>query len=128
MWVFQPFGSGFELLIEGGKRGDLAGGEGDVDRLWAAVPRLQELDGDDGSLGGDGDQFEEPVSRADLTVFELEALCLKDAEELLDDPALFVPFDDAPSVLCIGDPMRGEKPPMQRLDPGFGVDLAYIND
>ncbi|MBO4222753.1 hypothetical protein [Bradyrhizobium neotropicale] len=58
---FSPFGSGFELLIEGGKRGDLAGGEGDVDRLWAAVPRLQELDGDDGSLGGDGDQFEEPV-------------------------------------------------------------------
>src|SRR5689334_10309987 len=111
MRVLQPFAPGFELLIEGRKRGDLAGGEGNVDRLWAAVAPLQELDGDDGRLGGDGDQFEEPRGGADLTVFEPEALRLEDAEDLLDDPALFVPFDDAPGILCIGDPVRGEKPP-----------------
>jgi hypothetical protein len=37
--------------------------------LLAAVACLQELDGDDGGLGGDGDQLEEPVGGAELTVF-----------------------------------------------------------
>src|SRR5215813_5206139 len=99
-----------------------------MDRLLAAVTCLQELDGDDGGLGGDGNQFEEPVGGTDFTVFELEALRLKDAEELLNDPALLVPFDNAPGVLCTGKKMRCEKPPMQRFDTGAGIDLAHVND
>ena len=55
MRVFEPFVPGLELLIEGGKCGNLAGVEGDVNGLLAAVARLQELDGDDGRLCGDGD-------------------------------------------------------------------------
>src|SRR5215475_5241839 len=94
--VLQSFCPGLELSIEDGQGGNLVGGEDQMDRLLAAVPCLQELDGDDGGLGGDGNQFEEPVGGTDFTVFELEALRLKDAEELLNDPALLVPFDNAP--------------------------------
>src|SRR4029077_20975647 len=65
---------------------------------------------------------------ADLTVFELEALCLEDAEELLNDPALLVPFDNAPSVFYTGKTMRCEKPPMQRFDIGASIDLAHVHD
>ena len=61
------------------------------------------MDGDDGRLGGDSDQFEKAIGGSDLAVFELEALCLQDAEELLDDPALLVPCDDTPSVFDAGD-------------------------
>src|SRR5690242_6891745 len=98
MRVSEPFAPGLDLLIEGSKRGDLACVEGNMGGLLAAVARLQQLDGDDGSFGGDGDQLEEPVGGADLAVFEPEALRLEDAEELLDDPTLFVPFDDLPGV------------------------------
>ena len=55
-------------------------------------------------------------------------MCLEDPEELLDDPALLVPFDDAPGVVCSGDAMRGEKAPVQRLDAGTGIDLADVDD
>src|SRR5262249_5644102 len=76
---FEPFCPGFELLIESAECNDLAGAKGDMDGLLAAGARLQELDGDDSRLGGDGDQFDEPVGGADLAVFEPEALRLKDA-------------------------------------------------
>src|SRR5258708_962143 len=120
MRVFQPLAFGFELLIEGRQCGDLVGVEDHGDALPATVARLQELDGNDRGLGSDGNQFEKPVGGADLAIFEPEALCLEDAEELLDDPALLVPFDDAPGVVCPGDAMRGEKAPVQRLDAGTG--------
>src|ERR1700761_4306764 len=118
MRVLQSFVSGFDLLIEGDQRIDLAGIEGDEKRLLASIAGLQELDGDDRCLGSDGNQFEEPVGGADLAILEPEALRLEDAEELLDDPALLVPRDDAPTVICTGDVVRGDKTPMQRLDVG----------
>jgi len=40
---------------------------------WLPLASLQKLHGDDGSFGGDGDQLEKPVGRADLAVFELES-------------------------------------------------------
>ena len=126
MRVPEPFAPGFEPLIEGSKCGDLACVEGNMGGLLATVARLQQLDGDDGGFGGDGDQLEEPLGGADLAVFEPEAVCLEDAEELLDDPALFIPFDDLPGVLRIGDPMSGEKPPMQRLDASRRIDFVLV--
>ena len=54
--------------------------------------------------------FEKPVGGGDLAVFKPEALGLEDPEELLDQPAALVPFDDAPSLFCIGCGVRGERP------------------
>src|SRR5512134_1732953 len=113
MWILEPFAFGFDILVEGGERSNFVCIEGEVDRLSAAaIPRLQELDGNDGGFGGDCDQLEEPVSGGDLTVFEPEALGLEDSEELLDQPALLVPIDDTPSLFCIRHRMGGEKPPV----------------
>src|ERR1700730_9447360 len=97
MRVLEAFTFGLEILVEGAERCDLVGIEGEPDGLMAtAIARLQELEGNDCRLGGDRDQLEEPVGGGDLAVFEPEALCLEDAEELLDQPASLVPFDDAP--------------------------------
>src|SRR6266480_2477043 len=126
--VFQPFALGFEILVEGGERCDLVDIEGKPDGLMVtAITRLQELDGDDRRLGGDRDQLEQPLGGADLAVFKPEALRLEDAEELLDQPAPLVPFDDAPGLFCIRHRMSGEKPPVQRLCAGLGIDLPHID-
>jgi len=102
MRIPEPFAFGFDILIEGGERCDLVPIEGKVDRLLAAaIPRLQELDGNDGGFGSDGDELEKPVGGGDLAVFEPEALGLEDAEELFDQPAPLVPIDDAPGFFCI---------------------------
>ncbi|MGY4484524.1 hypothetical protein ACVWWR_003715 [Bradyrhizobium sp. LM3.2] len=90
MRVLQPLTFGFVLLVQGSQRSHLAGVEGDVDGLLSVVTRLQELDGDHSRLGSDGDQLQKPVGGPNLAVFELEALCLEDTEELLDDPALLL--------------------------------------
>src|ERR1700751_5505094 len=108
MRVLEPLAPGFELPIESSQRGEFAHVEGNVGGPLAAVARLQQLDGDDGSFGSGGAQFEKPVGSADLAVFEPEALRLEDAEELLDEPTLLVPFDDLPGVLRIGKAVRGE--------------------
>src|SRR3979409_2288746 len=119
MRVLEPFALSLEILVEGDERCDLVGIEGKPDGLMAtAIARLQELDGDDRRLGGDRDQLEEPVGGGDLAVFELEALRLEDAEELLDQPASLVPFDDAPGVFRIRHAVCGEKAPMQWFDTG----------
>src|SRR6266404_6079888 len=102
MRVPKPFTLGFEILIEGGECGDLVGIEGKPDGLMTtAVARLQKLDGDDCRLGSDRDQLEESIGGSDLAVFQLEALRLEHAVELLDQPAPLVPFDDAPGLFCI---------------------------
>src|SRR5918994_2304970 len=128
MRILEPFASGFDILIEGSERRDLVRFEDEVDRLLAAaVPRLQELDGNDGGLGSDGGQLEEAIGGGDLTVFEPEAVGLEDAEELLDQPALLVPINDTPGLFCIRHRMGGEKPPVQRLGAGLRIDLTHIN-
>src|ERR1700736_5416955 len=110
MRVLEALGLGLEILVEGGERCGLVGIEGKPDgQMASAIARLQQLDGDDRRLGRNRDQLEEAVGGSDLAVFELEALGLEDAEELLDQPATLVPFDDAPSLFCIGHRMRGEK-------------------
>jgi len=53
--VFQAFALGLKLLVEGGKRVDFVSVEGNGRDLPTAIARLQELDGDDGRLGGDSD-------------------------------------------------------------------------
>ena len=78
MWILEPFAFGFDILVEGGEGCDFVRIEGEVDRLLAAaIPRLQELDGNDGGFGRDGDEREEAVGGGDLAVFELEALGLR---------------------------------------------------
>jgi hypothetical protein len=126
MRVPEPFALGLEGLIEGGKRCDLVGIEGKPDGLvTTAVARLQKLDGNDCRFGSDRDQLEEPVGGSDLAVFELEALRLEDAVELLDQPAPLVPFDDAPSLFYTCHRVVGEKPPVQRLGAGLRIDLTH---
>src|SRR5439155_11019691 len=128
MRVPEPFTLGLEILIEGGERCDLVGIEGKPDGLMTtAVARLQKLDGDDGRLGSNRDQLEEPVGGSDLAVFEPEALRLEEAVELLDQPALLVPFDEAPGIFCTCQPVGGEKPPVQRLCAGPRIDLTHID-
>ena len=113
MRILEAFTLGLEILVEGSERCDLIGIEDQPDGLMTtAIARLQELDGDDRCLGGDRDQLEEPLGGADLAVFEPEALRLEDAEELLDQPAPLVPFDDAPGLFYIRHRMSGEKPPV----------------
>ena len=102
MRVSEPLAFSLEISVEGGERCDPVGIEGKLNRLMAAaISRLQQLDGDDRGLGGDRYQLEEPVGGGDLAVFKPEALGLEDPEELLDQPAVLVPFDDAPSLFCI---------------------------
>jgi len=128
MWILEPFAFGFDILVEGGEGCDFVRIEGEVDRLLAAaIPRLQELDGNDGGFGSDGDELEEPVGGGDLAVFEPEALGLEDAEELLDQPALLVPIDDTPGLFCIRHGVGGEKPPVQRLGACLRIDLTHVD-
>src|ERR1700687_680424 len=128
MRVPEPFTLGLEILVEGAERCDLVGIEGKPDRLIAAtIARLQELERNDRRLGGDRDQLKEPVGGGDLAVFELEALRLEDAEELLDQPAPLVPFDNAPGLFCIRHWVSGEKPPVQRLCAGLRIGLTHID-
>src|SRR4051794_35157485 len=128
MRVPEPFTLGFEILVEGSERCDLVGIECELDGLMVtAIAGLQKLDGDDCRLGRDRDQLEEPVGGGDLAVFEFEALGLEDAEELLDQPAPLVPFDDPPRLFCVRDWMSGEKPPVQRLYAGTRIVLAHID-
>ena len=128
MRVPETLALGLEILVEGGERCDLTGIEGKADGLMAvSVARLQELDGDDRSLGGDRDQLEQPVGGGDLAVFQLQTLGLEDAEELLDQPAPLVPFDDAPGLLCRGHGVCGEKPPVQRLGAGLRIGFTDID-
>src|ERR1700687_2227051 len=102
MRVPEPFTLGLEILVEGAERCDLVGIEGKPDRLIAAtIARLQELERNDRRLGGDRDQLKEPVGGGALDGFELEALRLEDAEELLDQPAPLVAFHTAPGLFCI---------------------------
>src|SRR5258708_34577437 len=99
MRVFEPFTLDLEILVEGGEGCYVVGIEGKPDGLMVtAIARLQELDSDECGLGGDRDQLEEPLGGRDLAVFEIEALRLEDAEELLDQPATLVPFHDAPGL------------------------------
>src|SRR6185436_18812901 len=128
MRVLEPIALSLEIVVEGGERCDLSGIEGKPNGLMAAsVASLQELEGDDRRLGGDRDQLEEPLGGSELAVFKPEALGFEDAEELLDQPALLVPFDDAPGLFCIRRRMGGEKPPVQRLGTGFRISLTHID-
>src|SRR6266850_328067 len=128
MRVPEPFTLGLEISIESGERCYFVSIEDKSHGLIAtAIARLQELEGDDRRLGGDRDQLEEPVRGGDLAVFELEALCLEDAEELLDQPAPLVPFDDAPGFFCIRHGVSGEKPPVQRLGAGRRIGFRYLD-
>ena len=128
MRVLEPFALSLEVVVEGGERRDLVRIEGEVDRLLAAaIPRLQELDGNDGGFGSDRDELEEPIGGGDLAVFEPEALGLENPEELLDQPALLVPINDTPSLFCIRHRMGGKKSPVQRLGADFRINLPHID-
>jgi hypothetical protein len=101
MRVPEPFTLGLEISVESSERCDSVGIEGKPGGLvTTAVAGLKELDCDDRRLGSNRNQLEEPVGGSDLAVFEPEALGLENAEELLDQPAPLVPFDDTPCLFC----------------------------
>ena len=128
MRISEPFALGFEIAIEGGERRDFVSIEGNPDGLTVtAITGLHELKSDDRRFGRDHNQLKKALGGSDLAVFEPEALRLENAEELLDQPAPFVPFDDAPGLFCSRHRMRREQPPVQRLDAGVRVGLPDID-
>src|SRR5438093_9815729 len=129
IWVPQALALGLEVLVEGGKGCDLVCLKGKPRWLLSTtIARLQELDGDDRRLGRDGDELEQAVGGGDLAVFELEPLRLEHAEELLDQPAPLVPFDDTPGVWRARRRMGGEEAPVQRLASGWRMRLAHLDE
>ena len=56
-----------------------------------------------------------------------QALLLQGAEELLDDPALLVPGDDAPGDGRVGDRVGGQQPPEDRLGALGRIDLGHLD-
>src|ERR1700726_1340305 len=97
-------------------------GEGAV-----AITCLGELQDDDGGAGSDGDELEQTVGGVELAVFDLQALLLEGAEELLDHPAHSVPVDDLPSGSGIGRRVGGKQPPSHRLGPGRRIWFAQLD-
>jgi hypothetical protein len=96
---------GFDLI----GREDLLGGD------WGgAVAGVDELHDAGGGEGGKEGKFAQAVGGLDLTGLDIEALALEGPEQLLDVPALAIPFDDLLG-LCSGvDDAGGQQPPMQR--------------
>src|SRR5882724_10949489 len=104
------------MRICGFKNFNLVYREGDAGVFVTfAVARLLELESDSRCLGGDCGQLDQALGGGKLTVFEPETLQLQQTPQLLDDPALLVPMDDAPSSRGIGNVMGGEQPPVQTL-------------
>jgi hypothetical protein len=130
MRVLLLGGTPFEGGVLEAESFDLVGGEdlpgGDCDGAVASVDELHDAGG---SEGGQEGEFAQAVSGLDLTGLDIEALALEYPEQLLDAPALAIPFDDLLG-LCSGvDDVRGQQPPMQqRLWARTRAALADVDD
>ena len=79
--------------------------------------------------GGKKGKFTEAVCGLDLTSLDIEALALKDPEQLLNSPALAIPLDDLPGLRSGVDDVRRQQPPMQRrLWARTRATFAHIDD
>ena len=121
MRIFLLFGFALDLRVDGFQGRHLLLCEGQAGRFGAApVTSLHQLEDEGGGFGGNRRELQQPLGAGNLTVFELQPLLLRNAKELLDDPAQLVPGDDLPSRVYARDVMGGEPPPVQRLDAGRG--------
>lgn len=93
----------------------------------AAVAALDQLDVDAGRLRRSGGELDQLLRRDHLAVLQLQPLRFQNPEQLLDDPAPLVPADDVPCLRGIGDRVRGQQPPVQRLGIRGRVDLAHLD-
>src|SRR5205085_9961956 len=118
----------FELGVEAVEQGDFICRERYGGWLGGgSVTRLKQLQGDDGGLGRDGGELDQPIGGLDLTVFESQALLLQQPPELLDGPAHFVPIDDLPTGIGTGDLMRGEKAPVHRRSASGRITFDHLD-
>jgi len=92
-----------------------------------AVAFLGELNIDARCFGRNGGELDEAFGGAELTVFQLQSLRFHHSEQLLDCPARLVPTDDPPRLGRIGDVVRGQQPPMQRLRPLRRADFVHLD-
>lgn len=92
-----------------------------------AVAFLGELNIDTRRLGRQGSQLHQPIRGRELTVLQLQALRLHQAEQLFDHPSRLIPFDDLPGFGRISDFMRGQQAPVQRLDISGRGDFPHFN-
>ena len=111
---------GFDLV----GREDLLGGN------WGGtVAGVDELHDAGGGEGGKEGEFTEAICGLDLTGLNIEALALEDPEQLLNSPALAIPFDDLPGVRSGVDDVCRQQPPMQRrFWARARAAFAHIND
>src|ERR1700704_611087 len=129
IWIFLERCLAFELGVEAVEHGDLICRERNGGWLGeGSVARLEQLQDDDGSLGRDGGELEQAIGGFDLAVFESQALLLQQSPELLDDPTHFVPVDDLPGGISIGELMRGEKPPVHRLSAAGRITFDHLDE
>jgi len=110
MRVLLLCGSSFESGLLEAEGVDLVGREDLFGGDWGgAVAGVDELhDAGCGKRGEEG-EFDQAVSGLDLTGLDIEALALERPEQLLDVPALAIPFNDLQGVFCGVDDMGGQQ-------------------
>src|SRR5258705_5195263 len=83
--IFLERSLAFELGVEAREHGEFIRRECDGGRLAeGSVARLEQLQDDDGSLGGDGSELDQAIGGLDLAVFQSKALLPQQPPELLD--------------------------------------------
>jgi hypothetical protein len=130
MSVLLLEGLALELVDEGGQHEEMSGREDacgwyGVASFAAGVDALHDLDG--GDEGGGGEVFE-GVAIGEQALFDVEALRLEGAEDLLDDPAAAIEFDHEEGLLEGGDLVCGVEAPVHGGLAGGRVGLAYVDE
>jgi hypothetical protein len=87
-----------------------------------AAPRLRK-----GKFGRHCGELDQAFRRGELAVLQLQPLRFHHPEQLLDDPAKLVPTDNLPGGGCIGDLVRGQQPPVQRLHVRRRINLPCLD-
>jgi hypothetical protein len=88
VWVVLQGGAALIAGVDAVERRHVGCGEGIAGRLAAfAVAGLDELQDCRRGLGGDGGELDQRLGAGELTVFEAQAVCLHQPEQLLDGPA-----------------------------------------
>src|SRR5215475_10482094 len=127
--IFLERGLAFESGIEAIEHGYFISCERDGGGLGGrCIAGLEQLQDDDGSLRRNGGELDQTIGILHLAVFKSQALLLQQSPELLDGPTHFVPVDDLPGGIGIGDLMRGEKPPMHRRSAAGRITFDHLNE
>src|SRR6195256_6732600 len=90
IWIFLEQCFAFELGVEAREHGEFIRCECDGGWLGEGfVARLEQLQDDDGSLGRDGGELDQPIGGFDLAVFESQGLLLSQVPEVFAGPTAF---------------------------------------